>query len=127
MNPSAQLIGLRQGDRSIEDYVLDFIELAPLTCFDELCLMTFFRGGLSEPLSSIMPIHEPNGTLEQYIELALLLSGSPFTVGVAEERDSSSGCVMAAAPDDTHKMAAATMSHVSADRPESRYVSADRP
>ncbi len=62
---------LRQGTRSIEDYVVDFLELAHLTHSDEICLMIFCRGGLSEPLSSIMPLHDPNWTLEKYIDTAL--------------------------------------------------------
>ena len=45
--------------------------------------MLFFRGELSEPLYSSMP--EPNGTLIQYIEWALSMSGSSFSVGLAEE------------------------------------------
>ncbi len=76
---------LRQGTRSIEDYVVDFLELAHLTHSDEICLMIFFRGGLSEPLSSIMPLHDPNWTLEKYIDTALQLSGSPFKMGATEE------------------------------------------
>lgn len=32
-----------------------------------------------------MPLHDPNWTLEQYIKLALQLSGSAFTVVIAEE------------------------------------------
>ncbi|ROL50046.1 hypothetical protein DPX16_5805 [Anabarilius grahami] len=128
MNPSAQLIGLRQGDRCIEDYVTDFIELAHLTCFNEECLMIFFRGGLSGPLSAIMPLHDRDGTLEQYIEQALQLSGSSYTVGVAEEHDSSLCHVMAAAQESTHKMAVTTLPVTAfADRPEQRHAFADRP
>jgi len=129
MNPSAQLVCLRQGERTIEEYVMDFIELAPLTCFNEECLMIFFRGGLSEPLSSVMPLHDPNGTLEQYIELALQLSGSPLlsylTVGVVEECDTLPNHVMAAAKENTHKMAATTTTTRHADLPEPSHVSAD--
>lgn len=47
--------------------------------------MIFFHGGLSKPLSSVMPLHNPNGTLKHYIDLALQLSGSELTVGVAED------------------------------------------
>ncbi len=54
MNPAVRMMLLRQGTRSIEEYVADFLELAHLTQLDEICLMIFFRGGLSEPLSSIM-------------------------------------------------------------------------
>ncbi len=84
MDPAVKMMFLRQGTRSIEDYVVDFLELAHLTHLDDLCLIIFFRGGLSEPLSSIMPLHDPNWMLESYIDVALQLSGSPFTVGITE-------------------------------------------
>lgn len=83
MHPVAEIMRLRQGNRPIEDYVTDFLELAYQTPLDEVCLMLFFRGGLSEPLYSSMP--EPNRTLIQYIEWALSMSGSSFAVGLAEE------------------------------------------
>ncbi len=85
MNPAVRLMLLRQGTRSIEDYVVDFLELAHLTHTDKICLMIFFHGGLSEPLHSIMPLHDPNWTLEKYMDTALQLSGSPFMVGATEE------------------------------------------
>ncbi len=87
MNPAVRMMLLHQGTRSIEEYVADFLELAHLTQLDEICLMICFQGGLSEPLSSIMPLHEATWTLEEYSDLALKLSGSPFTVGVAEEEN----------------------------------------
>ncbi len=71
MDPAVKMMFLRQGTRSIEDYVVDFLELAHLTHLDDLCLIIFFRGGLSEPLSSIMPLHDPNWMLESYIDVAL--------------------------------------------------------
>ncbi len=95
---------LRQGTNSIEDYVVDFLELAHLTHLDEICLMIFFRGGLSEPLSSIMPLHDSNWTLDNYSDIALQLSGSPFTVGIAEEENNSP--VVTSTPEPCHKMAA---------------------
>ncbi len=64
---------------------MDFLELAHLTHKDKICLMIFFHGGLSEPLRSIMPLHDPNWTLERYMDTALQLSGSPFTVGATQE------------------------------------------
>ncbi len=63
MNPAVKLMLLRQGTRSIEDYVVDFLELAHLTQTDKICLMIFFQGGLSEPLRSIMPLHDLNNKL----------------------------------------------------------------
>ncbi len=64
---------------------MDFLELAHLTHKDKICLMIFFHGGLSEPLRSIMPLHDPNWTLERYMDTALQLSGSPCTVGATQE------------------------------------------
>ncbi len=106
MDLAVKMMFLHQGTRSIEDYVVDFLELAHLTHLDEICLIIFFRGGLSEPLSSIMPLHDPNWTLENYIDIALQLSGSPFTVGIAEEENNSP--VITSTPEPCHKIAAAS-------------------
>ncbi len=43
MDPAVKIMFLRQGTRSIEDYVVDFLELAHVTHLDEMCLMIFFR------------------------------------------------------------------------------------
>ncbi len=132
-----KMMFLRQGTHSIEDYVVDFLELAHLTHSDEICLMIFFQGGLSEPLSSIMPLHDPNWTLEKYIDIALQLSGSPFTVGATEEeRDAALTQERTPAPEHAHKMAATmesgrkmvvttTPRHVIATSHESSQVTAD--
>ncbi len=109
MDPAVKMMLLRQGTRSIEDYVADFLELAHLTQFDEICLMIFFRRGLSEPLSSIMPLYEATWTLEKYSDIALQLSGSPFTVGVAEEENNSP--IVTSTSEPCHKMAANPESH----------------
>ncbi len=101
-----KMMFLRQGTRSIEDYVVDFLELAHLTQLDDLCLIIFFRGGLSEPLSSIMLLHDPNWMLEKYIDIALQLSGSPFTVGIVEKENNAP--VITSTPEPCHKMAAAS-------------------
>ncbi len=106
MDPAVKMMFLRQGTRSIEDYVVDFLELAHLTHLDDLCLMIFFRGGLSEPLRSIMPPHDPNWMLENYIDIALQLSGSPFTVGIVEKENNAP--VITSNHEPCHKMAAAS-------------------
>ncbi len=72
MNPAVKMMFLRQGTRSIEDYVVDSLELAHMTHLDEICLMIFFRGGLSEPLSSIIQLHDPIWTLENYCILTCI-------------------------------------------------------
>ncbi len=98
-----KMMFLHQGTRSIEDYIVDFLELAHMTHLDEICLLIFFQGGLSEPLSSIMPLHGPNWTFENYIDMAIQLSGSLFTVGIADEENNSP--VVTSTPEPCHKMA----------------------
>uniref|UniRef100_A0A672PDB9 Uncharacterized protein n=1 Tax=Sinocyclocheilus grahami TaxID=75366 RepID=A0A672PDB9_SINGR len=51
-----------------------------------------------------MPLHDPSWTLEFYIDLALQLSGSAFTVGVAEEQCSVPA--VTSTPEPCHKLAA---------------------
>ncbi len=125
MNPAVRMLLLRQGTRSIEEYVAYFLELAPLTQLDEICLMIFFRGGLSEPLGSIMPLHEATWTLEEYSDLALKLSGSPFTVGVAEEENHS--LIGTSTAETCHKMAADPEPHNSPAKPESALIIPAKP
>ncbi|XP_026145924.1 uncharacterized protein LOC113120203 [Carassius auratus] len=47
--------------------------------------MVFFWGGLAEPFKSLMPFWHPDETLEDYINLALQLSGSAVRVELAAE------------------------------------------
>ncbi|KAL0154418.1 hypothetical protein M9458_050267 [Cirrhinus mrigala] len=64
MDPASRLFCLRQGNRPIEDYVVDFCKLCHLVNFNDVALKDIFR---------------------QYIDYALLLAGSSFTVGIADE------------------------------------------
>ncbi len=41
-NPAVKMMFLHQGTRSIEDYIVDFLELAHMTHLDEICLLIFF-------------------------------------------------------------------------------------
>ncbi len=125
MNPAVRMMLLRQGTWSIEEYVADFLELAHLTQRDEICLMIFFQGGLSEPLSLIMPLHDTTGTLEEYSDLALKLSGSPFIVGVAEEENHSP--IGTSTAETCHKMTADPEPHNSPAKPESALARPAKP
>ncbi|KAI2655097.1 Protein piccolo [Labeo rohita] len=58
MNPASRLLCLRQG---------------------------IFCNGLKDNLYNLMPDNRCSATPEQYIDFALLLAGSPFTVGIANE------------------------------------------
>ncbi len=61
IDPVDQLLGLRQGDRSIEDYVQQFCELVyQVPLYDETLFKDLFRFGLNEPVKSRLPGWEVN-------------------------------------------------------------------
>ncbi len=108
IDPVDQLLGLRQGDRSIEDYVQQFCELIyQVPLYDEILFKDLFQFGLNEPLKSRLPGGQVNVRLSEFLDYALTLCDSPFTVGVVEEeRDAALTPEMTAAPEHAHKMAA---------------------
>ncbi len=80
-----QLLHLRQGCLSIEEYVYQFCELSyEVPLYDELLFTDLFQFGLNEPVKSCLPAGGFNGSLKDCIDYALLCAGSSFTVGVAE-------------------------------------------
>ncbi|KAL0185536.1 hypothetical protein M9458_017206, partial [Cirrhinus mrigala] len=85
MDPASCLFRLRQGNQPVEDYVIDFCELCHLVTFNDVALKDIFRHGLNEPIRSCLPGGKIHWSLEQYIDFALLLSGSVFTVRIADE------------------------------------------
>ncbi|KAL0199220.1 hypothetical protein M9458_007760, partial [Cirrhinus mrigala] len=85
MDPASRLIQLRQGNRPVVQYVMDFCELCHQVDFNDTFLLDIFRFGLDKSISRFLPRSTSHWTLESYIDLALRLSGSPFTVGIADE------------------------------------------
>ncbi|KAL0194492.1 hypothetical protein M9458_012788, partial [Cirrhinus mrigala] len=77
MTSNQRLVKLRQGNRPIEQYVLDFCELCHLVDFNE---------SLRKDISSKMPSRHRHWSLIRYIEYALLLARSAFTVGIANDK-----------------------------------------
>ncbi len=85
MNPAVfHLLCLRQGDRAIEEYVSDFCGLCNLVDFNDMSLKGIFRNGLKDCLYNLMPDNACSVTLEEYINHALFLAGSSFTVEIAD-------------------------------------------
>ncbi len=80
MGPAGKFLSIRQGDRSIEEYAEDFLGMAHQSATDKTCLMIIFWGGLANPFKSMMPYWAPEALLEDYINLALNLTGSAFRV-----------------------------------------------
>ncbi len=86
MNPAvSRLLCLHQGGRAIEEYVADFCELSHCVDFNDFALKDIFRVGLNKPIRLRLPGGKINWSLEQYIDHALLLCGSSYTVGFADE------------------------------------------
>ncbi len=105
MNLAVSLLRLRQGNGAIEDYVVEFLELSNQVDFNEVALKDIFRVGLNEPIRSGLPGGKINFSLAEYIDYALLICGSSFTVGVVEEEhDTSSKAaqLMPAKPQPAH-------------------------
>ncbi len=90
MNLAVSLLRLRQGNGAIEDYVVEFLELSNQVDFNEVALKDIFRVGLNEPIRSGLPGGKINFSLAEYIDYALLICGSSFTVGVVEEEHDTS-------------------------------------
>ncbi len=132
MNPAvSHLLCLHQSNRAIEKYVEDFCGLCHLVGFNDVALKDIFRAGLNKPIRSQLPGGKIHWSLEQYIHHALLLSGSSYTVGVAEEECNNppvsakpeSAHVMPATPESAHVMPAMPESaHVMPAMPESAHV-----
>ncbi|KAL0146560.1 hypothetical protein M9458_058191 [Cirrhinus mrigala] len=86
MDPASRLVQLRQGNRHIEQYVMDFCELCHLVDFQDSFLKDIFFFGLNKDISVNMPRHHRHWSLIRYIDYALLMAGSAFTVGVADDK-----------------------------------------
>ncbi len=131
MNSIDQLLHLRQGGLSIEEYVHRFCELSfQVPLYNEFLFKDLFHFVLNRHIKSLFnkslfPGGEFNGSLRGLMDYALLYAGSSFTVGVAEEEcDTMSLTKMADAPEGTHKMAEATTHH---QKPESAHVMPTEP
>ncbi len=131
MDSIYQLLHLRQGGLSIEEYVHQFCELSyQVPLYDKFLFKDLFHFGLNGHIKSqfnksLFPGGEFNGSLRGLLDYALLYAGSSFTVGVAEkECDTALLTKMADAPEGTHKMAEETTHH---QKPGSAHVMPTEP
>lgn len=126
INPAVfGLLCLRQGNRTIENYVVDFLELSWYVDFNE----DIFCVGLNEPIHSQMPGGKIDFSLAEYIDYALLLSGSSFTAGTMDKESHNSLVpTTSAKPEDVHVMPAKPEPlHIMATTPESSAKMAATP
>ncbi|KAL0204368.1 hypothetical protein M9458_002386, partial [Cirrhinus mrigala] len=136
MNPASRLLCLRQGNRAIEDYVADFCEVCHLVDFNDVALKGIFCNGIKDSLYHQMPDNKCSATLQQYIDFALLLAGSPFTVGIADEGPRNPAVtpipqpaqVMSTKPQPSHaKPAKPEPVHVMSSKPKPAHVMPAKP
>ncbi len=126
MDATTLLFDLKQGTRSLEDHIQDFLAIVDYSDLPDIVLMEMFCDGINQPLRARLRREGPRSSLSQFLDYALLTVGSAFTVGVAEEQDTAPNCEITAALEHAHKMAATTTPrHISATSKESSQVTAD--
>ncbi len=106
MDAAILLLALKQGTRSLERYIVEYLALANGSELPDCMLIDFFCDGLIQPLKSKVIHKGPHSSLSHFLDYVLCTVGSAFTVGVAEERDTALTSVIAAALEHIHKMAA---------------------
>ncbi len=138
MDTARILLTLKQGSRSLENYIHEFLAIANYSDLPDCLLIEFFCDGINQPLQSEFRREGPRSSLAQFMDYALLTIGSLLTVGVAEEEHGTAFMTeiaatlehahkMAATADPVHKMAdTTTHRHFSADLWESSHVTVDR-
>ncbi len=148
MDTSILLLALKQGLRSLEDYIREYLEIAYYSDLTDCVLIDLFCEGIDQLLKSQLTLDDLHSSLSDFMDYALMTVGSAFTVGVAGKCDTALTRVMADAPEHAHKMvatadldrkmAATTTAHhviaasheqsqVTADLLESRHISAVHP
>ncbi len=108
MDITRNLFALKQGPRSLEQHIREFLAIANYSDLPDIMLIEIFCDGIHQPLRSEFRREGTRASLAQFLDYALLTVGSSFTVGVAEERDTAPNCVNTATLEHAHQMAATT-------------------
>ncbi len=106
MDAAILLLALKQGTRSLERYITEYLALANGSELPDCMLIDFFCDGLNQPLESKVIHKGPRSSWSNFLDYVLWTVGSAITVGVAAERDTTLTSMIAAALEHTHKMAA---------------------
>ncbi len=108
MDVTRNLFALKQGPRSLEQHIREFLAITNYSDLPDITLIENFCDGIHQPLRSEFRREGTRASLAQFLDYALLTVGSSFTVGVAEERDTAPNCVNTATLEHAHQMAATT-------------------
>ncbi|ROL52887.1 hypothetical protein DPX16_8450 [Anabarilius grahami] len=87
--PAVQLMWLEQGDRSLEIFLEDYLNLAHQTTFPDDCLCSFLLAGLNTSTSAQLFGEGPRGSFMEFVEWVLASCGSPLTAGPVDDGASS--------------------------------------
>ncbi|KAI2652466.1 hypothetical protein H4Q32_005691 [Labeo rohita] len=112
MDSDRILLRLRQGPRTLEQYIREFLAIANYSTLPDCIIIEIFCDGVNEPLKARLRREGPRSSLAAFLDFALLCVGSFFTVGVAEEECDIS--VMPAAQPARGMAAASERAHVMA-------------
>ncbi len=104
------LFALKQGPRSLENHIKEFLACAHYSDLPDIILIDIFCDGINQPLQTQLRREGPRSSLSCFLEFALLTVGSLFTGGVADEDRDTASC---------HKMAADPEPHTRPAKPES--------
>ncbi len=108
MDVTRNLSALKQGPRSLEQHIREFLAIANYSDLPDIILIEIFCDGIHQPLRAKFRREGTRASLALFLDYALLTVGSSFTVGVAEERDTAPNCVNTATLEHAHQMAATT-------------------
>ncbi len=112
------LFALKQGSRSLENHIREFLACAHYSDLPDIILIDIFCDGINQPLQTQLRREGPRSSLSCFLEFALLTVGSLFTVGVTDEDRDTASC---------HKMAADPEPQNSPAKPESALTRPAKP
>ncbi len=75
------LFALKQGPRSLENHIREFLACAHYSDLPDIILIEIFCDGINQPLRSQLRREGPRSSLSCFLDFALLTVGSLFTVG----------------------------------------------
>ncbi len=76
MDTSRILLALKQGPRSLENYIQEYLAIAYYSDLPDCLLIEFFCDGINQPLRSKLISEGPRSSLCQLMDYALLCVGS---------------------------------------------------
>ncbi|ROL53905.1 hypothetical protein DPX16_19591 [Anabarilius grahami] len=86
---AAELLCLEQKDCSLEAHLEDFLCLVPATTFPDNCLCSFLYAGLNTATKEQQSGEGPRGSFPEYVGWVLVSCGSPLTVDIVDNDDTS--------------------------------------